>query len=125
MTQLNNHQLFVREEDNPNKTTKAGITLAIILGTTVGGLSLIFAVMGLWLYMRYKRLKRERAAAAAAPAGEDAMPVENRKSADTMIDYSREIHELNDLSGSQPDGSKGSPPVRSGNGEARTTAAAL
>ncbi|KAK4216470.1 hypothetical protein QBC37DRAFT_416800 [Rhypophila decipiens] len=92
MAQINH--LWTRDE--PGTTTKAGITLAIILGTTVGGLSLLFAVMGIWLYIRYRRIKRERAAAEEADGGRPIAP-ENRKSADTMIDYSREI-QLNDLS---------------------------
>lgn len=79
---------------------------------------MIFAVMGTWLYMRYRRLKRERA---GAGEGDGAVAGENGKSTDTVIDYSREVHELNDLSG-QRDGSDGKQAVvQNGNGEARTT----
>ncbi|KAH8905237.1 hypothetical protein BR93DRAFT_929491 [Coniochaeta sp. PMI_546] len=59
---------------------QAGKVLAIILGTVVGGLSLIFLLFGLWLWGRIKKNRRLEAeeAARAQEAG--------RTSADTIVD---------------------------------------
>ncbi len=58
---------------------KAGKILAIILGTVVGGLSLIFLLFGLWLWGRIKKNRRLEEEAARARE-------EGRTSADTIVE---------------------------------------
>ncbi|OIW34622.1 hypothetical protein CONLIGDRAFT_675591 [Coniochaeta ligniaria NRRL 30616] len=58
---------------------KAGKVLAIILGTVVGGLSLIFLLFGLWLWGRIKKNKRLEEEDARAQQ-------EGRTSADTVVE---------------------------------------
>lgn len=62
-------------QENP----KAGKILAIILGTVVGGLALLFFLFGLWLWGRIKKNKRLEEEAARAQE-------EGRTSADTVVE---------------------------------------
>lgn len=62
-----------------NENTKAGKILAIILGTVVGGLALLFLLFGLWLWGRIKKNRRLEEEAARAQE-------EGRTSADTIVE---------------------------------------